>query len=125
MVFFGQTKIGYGTQTSSYDVTVKDGPLAPIGSERTYQVEVESRRDIKPNVVDYSPLLELSNKIMEYGKRRDANYDRWARSNGYYSYKDYKRKQRSKNKKARKKYRENRKIERENKKKLKKILSEN
>tara|TARA_B100001057_G_scaffold127728_1_gene126690 strand:+ start:50 stop:472 length:423 start_codon:yes stop_codon:yes gene_type:complete len=108
LVSFGQTKIGYGNQKSTYDVTVKDN-LNPL-NDKKYKVEVESRRDVKPNIPDTSPLFELSDNLMERARELDAAEDARARSLGWSSAAEMhseirnRRKQAKIKKKAQKKY---------------------
>jgi len=95
MVSFGQTKIGFGTQTSSYDVTVRDNSLAPspIGSERKYRVDVETSRVPKRTVFD--PSAELDDFISTLNaqeKQREAKRQSWdaaAQRMGYSSGREY------------------------------------
>ena len=93
MVSFGQTKIGYGKQTSSYDVTVRDNSLAPIGSERKYRVDVETSRVPEPAIYDPSAgLQDVLSTLNAQEKQREAKRQSWdaaAQRTGYSSGREY------------------------------------
>ena len=93
MVSFGQTKIGYGKQTSSYDVTVRDNSLAPIGSERKYRVDVETSRVPEPAIYDPSAgLQDVLSTLNAQEKQREAkrqSMDAAAQRMGYSSGREY------------------------------------
>tara|TARA_B100001093_G_C26849831_1_gene1024594 strand:- start:2071 stop:2814 length:744 start_codon:yes stop_codon:yes gene_type:complete len=77
IVSFGQG-LGYGRQTSTYDVTVKDD-MNPIFGKK-YKVEVESSLPLKPReTIDISPFLELSKNLMEKANRIKANNEQMYR----------------------------------------------
>jgi|TARA_B110000483_G_scaffold4831_1_gene5591 lysophospholipase L1-like esterase len=92
MVSFGQTKIGYGKQTSSYDVTVRDNSLAPAAqnnielfpqkdllipyhSEWTKNHYKERIEVFKNDPLNFNEIVFIGNSITEGGKNWSEKFN--------------------------------------------------